>query len=158
MNNEREAVEHGGLVSMIFSFGQSEYERIEVDVRGYECAPVGEYYDDNWLMAQIRIKVGGFRGTADAAILTRELTAFLAQLRTLFQNVRGTVEFALLEEQLHLRLAGDGKGHVELVGDLADQPCDGNRLHFVLNFDQSQLGASIGELAKVVEEFPVRQA
>jgi hypothetical protein len=32
---------------MIFSFGHSEQERIEVEVHGYERAPVGKYYDDN---------------------------------------------------------------------------------------------------------------
>ena len=34
---------------MTFSFGQSERERIEVEVFGYERQPVGEYWDDNWL-------------------------------------------------------------------------------------------------------------
>jgi hypothetical protein len=143
---------------MIFSFGQSEHERIEVDVLGYERAPVGEYHDDNWLNVQIRVGVGGFRGTADAAILTGEFAAFLGQLRPLFESLRGTAGFTTLEGQLHLRLAGDGKGHVELVGDVADQPGIGNRLHFTLEFDQSQLGASIRELETVVATFPIRSA
>jgi hypothetical protein len=143
---------------MIFSFGQSEHERIEVDVLGYERAPVGEYHDDNWLKAQIRVGVGGFRGTVDAAILTDELATFLARLRPLYERLRGMAEFTTLEGQLHLRLAGDGKGHIELVGDVADQPGVGNRLHFTLNFEQSQLRASIGGLENAVSTFPVRPA
>ena len=58
---------------MTFSFGQSERDRIEVDV---ERAPVGEYYDDNWLTTQIKVRVGGFRGHFDAALLAGELGAF----------------------------------------------------------------------------------
>ena len=119
-------------------------------------APTGDYHDDNWLTVQIRVAVGGFRGNVDAAILTHELAAFLTQLRLLHESLRGAAEFTTLEEQLHLRLAGDGKGHIELDGEVADQPGIGNRLHFTLNFDQSQLGASIRELENVVFDFPVR--
>ena len=62
----------------------------------------------------------------------------------------------MLEEQVHLRLTGDGNGHIELVGEVADQPGIGNRLRFTLQFDQSQLGASVRELERVTSEFPVR--
>jgi hypothetical protein len=57
-----------------------------------------------------------------------------------------------------MRLTGDGKGHIELVGEVADQPGIGNLLHFTLHFDQSQLGASIHELQRVTSQFPVRAA
>src|SRR5207253_7730240 len=40
---------------MTFSFGQSEHERIEVDVLRYERSPVGEYHDDNWLTSQVSV-------------------------------------------------------------------------------------------------------
>jgi hypothetical protein len=141
---------------MTFSFGQSERERIEVDVLRYERQPVGEYHDDNWLTVQVRVCVGGFRGTVDGAFITEEFVAFLTQLRPLHQSLSGTAQFTTMEGQLHLRLTGDGKGHIELVGEIADQPGIGNRLHFTLHFDQSQLGASIHELERVTSEFPVR--
>jgi hypothetical protein len=144
--------------AMIFSFGQRQEERVEVDVLRYERAPVGEHYDDNWLTCQIRVCAGGFRGKAEASILTNELTRFLAQLRPLYETLRGTAEFSILEDQLHLRLTGDGKGQMELVGEVVDQPGVGNQLHFKLGFDQSQLGASIRELEKVTAQFPVRAA
>jgi hypothetical protein len=141
---------------MKFSLGQSEHERIEIDVLRYERAPVGEYYDDNWLTSQIRIRAGGFSGQVDAAILTPELSAFLTALRPLYKTLSGMAEFSTMEGQLQLRLVGDGKGHIALTGEVADQPGIGNRLHFSLQLDQSQLRASIDELAKVTAEFPVR--
>jgi hypothetical protein len=115
---------------MTFSFGESQHERLEVDVLRYERSLVGEYYDDNWLTVRICVSAGGFRGATDAAILTDELARFLTHLRALHQTLGGEAEFTTLEEQLHLVLSGDGKGHIELVGDLADQPGIGNRLHF----------------------------
>ena len=142
---------------MIFSFGQSEHERIEVDVLASDRAPVGEYYDDNWLTVKIRVAAGGFRGVVDAAVLSSELATFLTQLHRLYESLRSVAEFTTLERQLHLRLTGDGKGHIELLGDVGDKPGIGNRLHFTLDFDQSQLRASIRELECVVSEFPVRR-
>ena len=120
------------------------------------ASPIGEYHDDNWLTSQIQVCAGGFRGKADAAIVTEELAAFLTQLRPLYNTLLGTAQFSTMEGQLLLRLIGDGKGHIELTGEVADQPGIGNRLNFTLRFDQSQLGASIRDLDKVASEFPVR--
>jgi hypothetical protein len=144
---------------MIFAFGHSEKERIEVDVLRYEREPTGiEYYDDNWLTAEIRVWAGGFRGKIAAAILTGDLVGFASQLKPLYETLSGKAEFTTLEEQLGLHLVGNGKGQIELRGEIADQPGVGNRLHFTLLFDQSQLGTSISELEKVVSQFPVRPA
>jgi hypothetical protein len=143
---------------MMFSFGQSENERIEIDVHGYERKPVGEYWDDNWLTVEIRVKAGGFRGKASATIITNELTKFLSELHPLFEMLSGSAGFATMEGQLSLKLVGDGKGHIELLGEVADKAGVGNRLHFSLRFDQSQLGASIRELERVTSAFPVRVA
>lgn len=142
---------------MTFSFGKSQHERIEIDAMRYERQPVGDHHDDNWLTVQVRVSVGRFRGTVDASFITAELDSFLSQLRSLHQCLSGTAEFTTLEEQLHMRLTGDGKGHIELVGNVADQPGIGNRLHFTLHFDQSQLGAAIHELQRVISQFPVRE-
>lgn len=143
---------------MIFSFGHSERERIEVDVLRYERAPVGEFHDDNWLNVDIRVQAGGFHGEIAATIITEELESFASQLRPLFNTLSGSARFSTLEEQLSLHLVGDGKGHIELRGEVADRrgTGNGNRLHFTLQFDQSQLGASIRELERVKSEFPVR--
>src|SRR5262247_2409580 len=143
---------------MIFSFGQSQHERIEIDALRYEREPVGEHFDDNWLTVLIFVRAGGFNGRIRATILTDELTTLLKQLCDLYETLAGTVEFTTMEEQLHLLFTGDGKGHIEVEGKLVDQPGIGNRLHFTLQFDQSQLEASIRELEKVISEFPVREA
>ena len=143
---------------MIFSFGHSEHERIEVNVLRYERAPVGEHYDDNWLTVEIRVEAGGFRGKAAATFLTDELTSFLSELRPLFESLSGSAKFTTMEGQLSLQLAGDGKGHIELNGEVSDHPGIGNHLKFTLRLDQSQLGASIRELEQVTSQFPVRAA
>ena len=141
---------------MTFAFGHAEQERVEIDVHGYEREAVGEYWDHNRLSVDIRVQAGGFRGKASASILTSELTNFLSELRPLVETLSSSAEFATMEDQLSLRLTGDGKGHVELRGEVSDAAGVGNRLHFTLQFDQSQLRASIRELESVTKEFPIR--
>jgi hypothetical protein len=141
---------------MVFSFGQSERERFEADVLRYERSLVGEYYDDNWLTVELNVRVGGFRGRAEAAILTFELVKFASELRSLFQTLIGSAKFSTIEGQLSLQLTGNGKGQIELVGELEDQVGIGSRLHFKLQLDQSELGSSIRELEAVNSTYPVR--
>lgn len=141
---------------MIFSFGQSEHDHIEIDVINYERQPVREYYDDNWLVVEIRVHAGGFRGKVSATILAVELDGFLSKLRPLYQTLDGSAELTTLESQLTLQMTADGKGHIELRGEVVDQPGVGNRLRFTLQFDESQLAVSIRELERVVAQFPVR--
>ena len=141
---------------MIFSFGHPERERVEVDVLRYERAPVGEFYDDNWLVVDIRVQAGGFHGRVAATIITQELINFASQLHTLNKTLSGSARFSTLEQQLSLHLVGDDKGRIELRGEVADRPGSGNRLQFILQFDQSQLGVSIRELEKVALQFPIR--
>jgi hypothetical protein len=142
---------------MKFSFGQSEYERIEVDVLNYERASVGEYWDDNWIVVSLLIQAGAFHGKMKASFLTHELVDFADQLRPLYESLTGIAEFKTMEGQLHLKLIGDGKGHISLEGIVADCPGIGNELSFKLEFDQSQLANSIRELEKVLTVFPVRK-
>jgi hypothetical protein len=139
-----------------FSFGQSERERIAVNVLRYERAVTGQSDDDNWLVVQIDIQAGGFRGKANASIMTDGLARFLSQLRPLYDTLSGAAEFTTLEEQLHLHLSGDGKGHVELKGEVMDAAGIGNALQFHLQFDQSQLAESIRQLEEVTSSFPIR--
>ena|ERR1051326_564963 len=143
---------------MKFSFGQSDRERIEVDVLSYERAATGEYHDDNWLRVSITVRVGGFSGRAGASIVTDELVRFAEQLHQLHEQLSGSAEFTTLEGQLSLALGCDARGHVTLHGEVLDQAGIGNRLSFQLDLDQSFIHQSIRELDAVITAFPVRPA
>ena len=115
-----------------FALGGTARDRIEVAVLGYERAPVGEYDDDNWLRVRITVHAGAFSGSYDAAFLTEELVRFRGQLEALYSSLRGEAEFTTLEEQLSLRLTGNGRGEVLLRGAAMDIAGTGNRLEFQL--------------------------
>ena len=137
---------------MTFSFGQSQTERIDIEVIGYEHDPVGEYLADNWLTTEIRVQAGEFSAKAKTAILTEELVRFSAELQALFYTQKGSAKLKTLGEQLGLRLEAVGIAHIQLSGEVAA----GHRLIFTLHFDQSLLGLAIRELEEVIALFPVR--
>jgi hypothetical protein len=143
---------------MIFSFGQLEQQRIEVDVLGYERPASGNDWDDNLLAVAIHVRAGGFCGETSATVITSELNNFLLELRSLHASLSGLARFQTMDGRLSFGLAGDGKGHIEVRGEVKDEHGVGNRLHFKLRFDQSQLGTSIRELEQVTLQFPVRAA
>ena len=66
-----------------FAIGGTTRERIEVEVFGYERAPVGEYHDDNWLRVRVSVQAGAFSASYEAAFLTEELARFRGQFETL---------------------------------------------------------------------------
>jgi hypothetical protein len=134
----------------MFSFGQSEKERVAVSVLRPERP------DNEWLIVQVEVTAGGFRGSTSAHIRTSELAGFAAQLQPLYQTLSGTARFETLEGQLELHLTGDGKGHINLEGLVRDQCGRGNHLNFHLEFDQSQLAQSIKELDAALSAYGAR--
>ena len=132
-----------------------EHDCVAVDVVSYERTLTGEYWDDNWLVVEVSVHAGGFRGKTRASIQTSELAVFGPQLRQLYDTLSGTAEFTTIEEQVYLILKGDGKRHITLKGEMMDQPGIGNRLNFNLEFDQSQLANSISDFSAIMAKFPV---
>jgi len=127
-----------------------------VVVQGYERAPSGDYYDDNWLNVQILVSAGGFKGSFRASFQTAELLGFRDLLSSLHNTLKGEANFETMETQLAVVLKGDGRGGISLKGEAWDQPGIGNRLEFNLALDQTHIGKALNELNDIVREFPVR--
>ncbi len=139
-----------------FALGGGSRNRIEVEVLGYERAPVGDYHDDNWLRARITVFAGAFSGSYDAALLTDELVAFRDQLETVHRSLQGEAKFSTLEDQLWLRLSANGRGGIVVRGTATDVAGTGNRLEFQLELDQTHVQHTLTDLSTVVVAFPVR--
>lgn len=139
-----------------FSLGGSERERVTVEVTRYERAPTGDYHDDNWLSVTVTVSAGAFEGTFPASFLTEEFVAFHNALRTLYDTLCGEAKFETLEEQLFLRLSGNGRGQIDLKGYAVDRAGNGNRLEFEMHLDQTHLDGALRGLESIIETFPVR--
>lgn len=142
---------------MIISFGQSVHERLEMDVVRYEREKDADFWDENWMVVDVRVRTGGFRAKVAATFVINEMADFLGELRPLSEAGKGTAEFKALDNQLKLRLAAHGKGQIDLHGEIHDPAEPANRLHFILHFDQQHLGHTIEELQKLVSDCRARE-
>lgn len=142
---------------MIISFGQSVHERVEMDLVRYEREKDAEFWDENWMVVDVRVRVGGFRAKVSATFVINELADFVGELRPLSEAGKGTAEFKALDNQLKLQLVAHGKGRIDLRGEIHDPAEHCNHLHFVLHFDQGHLGHTLQELQKLVSDCRARE-
>ena len=139
-----------------FSLGDSESGKVVVTVCNYERSVTGDYYDDNWLSVRVKVSAGAFSGKFDAAFLTGDFVDFREQLVSLYDSLKGEANFATLEEQLSIRVVGNGRGGLSISGEAIDQPGVGNKLIFEFALDQTSLVSLLGELNEIISLFPVR--
>jgi hypothetical protein len=136
--------------------GTNEREMVKLTVLSYERAPIGEFYDDNWLLCEVAVNAGAFRGKFQANFLTSEFAELLQGLGTLHRELRGDYTFEPMEGQLVLHVSCDHLGHIHFTGTAMDQAGIGHRLTFSLSMDQTYLSETLRELSDVVRAFPVR--
>jgi len=136
--------------------GAEETEQITLLVVNYERPKSGEYYDDNWLSCEVKVRAGAFRGKYTANFLTFELVGLLRDLERLYHELKGSAVFEPLESQLELKFWCDSLGHIHAAGTAMDQAGIGHALYFSFSFDQTYLARALAELRDVVHAFPVR--
>ena len=142
-----------GALMHSFSFGGKEQERLEI----IAIAREGDTSDDyTWLTVQVSIRAGHFQGQFPAAFVTQELADLYRQGMILYESLKGTVDFKTLERQLEFTMTSNNLGHIKLKGEARDEAGTGNALKFSLMFDQTQLRASLVELASLLSAFKVR--
>jgi hypothetical protein len=139
-----------------FAIGEDGHESMRCTVLGYERAPSGDYYDDNWLNCRLEVKAGAFRGDFSTSLLTSELLGIQAGLGKLHRDLSGSYTFEAMEGQLVLNASCDRIGHIQISCEVWDQPGIGNRLSFGIFIDQTFLASTLQQLADVVHAFPVR--
>jgi hypothetical protein len=131
----------------------SEHVRVEFVQRTHPSAT--DYWDGNWVAVRVRVRVGGFDARAQGDLRADELASFHRDLVRLHASLAGEARFTTMEDWLSLRLVGDGRGHVEVRGQVRDQPGIGNLLDFGFKLDQTDLQGALSELEAVCRAFPV---
>lgn len=111
-----------------------------------------ESHDGNWLITEVRIQAGGFRGAFRANLHLEEFDSFRDSLERLYGRLEGRSVFASREGWLRVVVEGDGRGHLEARCEATDDPAIGNRLSFLILFDQSYLPETISGLNAILAE------
>jgi hypothetical protein len=134
---------------MEINFGHPERERITIFVEENSLQKL-KPSTENWLGAKVDVQAGGFQGQASLFLEFSDFERFLPQARQLYETLEGEARFDTIEGQIQLVLKGDGKGHINLSGNLLDDCGIGNELSFKLEFDQTLLKRSISEIERFI--------
>jgi hypothetical protein len=135
--------------------GGEQAEFLTLTIHGRSLPDATDYWDGNWLACTAEVSAGAFRGTLNGLLRNEDLSKFLHRLEALYERLTGEALFDTLDGWLVLRLIGDGRGHVEVRGQLVDDPVGGNSLEFRLPLDQTDLSPLMAQIRAVLEQFPV---
>ncbi|MGB8646164.1 MAG: hypothetical protein WCF84_13070 [Anaerolineae bacterium] len=135
--------------------GDAEY--ILFQILDAERPEATDYWDANWLVVDVSLQAGAFRGKYRAAIERYAFLSFREQVQHLYAALDAQAKFETMEGQVLLTLVGDRFGHIALHGVAMDRPGDGNRLTFESRrLDQSWLPGIIKQLDNIVAQYPVK--
>jgi hypothetical protein len=122
----------------------------------YERPEADDFWDGNWVRANVTVVAGAFRGSYAADLRADEFEQFHRELAELYRALIGEARYKALEPWLDIRVVGDGLGHLKATCELRDDSSFGARLWFELTFDQTELKLRLADLAELVRLFPVR--
>lgn len=132
--------------------GNGNFIRIELIGLSHESAELN--WDKNWITGFVKLKAGGFSGEFNAEFMTIDFIQFQEELEFLYNNLSGNANFQTLEDQVEIKISGDGLGHLEAECVVMDSAGFGNKLEFEIQFDQTFLPRITNQLKQITSKFP----
>lgn len=115
-----------------------------------------DFWDGNWVVSPISVKVGGFTADVPAGLRMDELARFRDQLRSVYDHLSGVATLESLEDWISMTIECTRTGRLIITGEVTDNPASDNLLRFELDgLDQSYLPPALDALDACLREFPV---
>jgi hypothetical protein len=111
-------------------------------------------WDRSWVKTKVTVKAGIFSGQFEAEFQLTDFERLKQQLKELDNDFKANAIFDSLEQQLVLKIKGDGLGHFELYCKATPDPSVRQILTFSLSFDQTYLKEYIRQLEEIAKAFP----
>ncbi|HSC54061.1 MAG TPA: hypothetical protein VLC98_10585 [Phnomibacter sp.] len=112
-------------------------------------------WDRNWIKTKVTVKGGVFSGQFVAEFMTTDFEILKRQLKNLEKDLNGTARFEPLEQQLVLKIKGDGLGHFEVDCESTPESHLGQSLTFSISFDQTAIKEFVRQLDRITKTFPI---
>jgi hypothetical protein len=142
-----------------FHIGTLGGEHVAVEVLAREHPDKSDYWDGNWLTANVDVACGPWSGSYHAALRAEEFAHFRDQLHRLGEDHEAPpAEFESMEPWLRFSVhRSDRHGHMRVTGRAQTEPFfdSHNVFYFVLELEQGFLSETLDQLGKVIDEFPV---
>jgi hypothetical protein len=137
---------------VVFGSLESEYLAIRVFGRMHDAS---DYWDGNWVDAEVSFQTHGFSGTYRAGLRTEEFERLYNDLIPLYESLQGHASLHSLEEWINIDIEGDGKGHCPMQYVAVSRHSPRTALASSLGLDQTYLPPVIDQLARILGIFPV---
>jgi len=112
-------------------------------------------WDRNWVKTNVTVKGGVFKGQYIAEFMTIDFELFKQQIKKLDSDFNASATFEPLEQQLIVKIKGDGLGHFEVHCEATPEPHLGQTLTFSLGFDQTEIKSLARQLDVITKKFPI---
>ena len=113
-------------------------------------------WDRNWIESHIEISAAPFHGKYRASLMTVDFEKFKRELRRVYKDLSGVTAFNCLEDDIEIKIKGDGLGHFAATCTGKDTTnIHGSKLSFHLDFDQTQIPELINQLDEITKAFPI---
>lgn len=139
-----------------FVIGPSTGDSLAVQVVRRAIPSANDYWDGNWVIANVAIRAGAFRANFEANFRTSDFAGFRDSLSSIYDSLDGEARFEPMEGQLAVVVRGDGHGHFQASCTAMGEAGIGNRLEFALQFDQTDIPGLVRDLGRVVASYPSR--
>jgi hypothetical protein len=115
-----------------------------------------DYWDANWLEAEIEVSLGRFRAKIDANLRSNEIAAFRKSLEHLKDSLSGEALLESIEEWITVRVVVVHVGQLRVTGAVADAAGGRNGRAFSIDdLDESHLLPILDSLRNIETKFPV---
>jgi hypothetical protein len=134
---------------------KNEDNLVKVSVLSRPYKDSDNYWDINWLICGVYIKIPGFIADFSTYIRTDELKSFYDELRKMNSELKGTASLSTMERGVFIKSHIDKFGKIEWSVETQYPEGTGAELTFEFGSDQSYLCEIINDIKSIIEEYPV---
>lgn len=116
-----------------------------------ECT---DFEDGNWLEAEIKIAVPGFKGCYGTNLRTDDFGRFNEDLERLKIFQSNEIEFTTMEEGLYIKGKFDMSGNIQWIGTAKSLSGD-NNLTFSIRTDYGSIDDLLTQTQDILNDYPV---
>lgn len=130
---------------------------IIIDILTNKTSGTQDFWEENWLYANVRGEFPGFKANYDCNLRTddfercvKELTFMLSE-----ENYNQVAQFTTLEEGLQIIFKKDDRGSVKISGKMTPPDLPYWALEFNLTTDIPTIQRLIDEMQQVLDMYPI---
>jgi hypothetical protein len=114
-----------------------------------------DYWDGNWLLVEVKVRIGAWHADYEASIRSDDFARFRQGLDVIATSEAGSAVLMSMDGYLDVEVTTDGRGPVSVKGTATDEPGMGANLEFQLSMERGSVAALVVAVDEILAKFPV---